>query len=107
MGGTEESFRARIRANPLDATARLVYADWLDERGDPVDAARQRACADPAGDERRLALAAAYETGGDAERAAFVRTQVARGDLPWGDVRRYCDDRETQQLIENNLPKWD
>jgi uncharacterized protein (TIGR02996 family) len=107
MDGTEESFRATIRANPLDATTRLVYADWLDEHGNPVDAARQRACADPASDEKRLALAAAYETECDAERAEFVRTQVAQGELARGDVRRYCDDRVTQQLIENSLPKWD
>src|SRR4051812_4351647 len=95
MDGTEKSFRATIRANPLDATARLVYADWLDDHGNPVDAARQRVCADPASDEMRLALAAEYEAEGDPERAEFVRTQVALGELPWGDVLRYCGDRET------------
>jgi uncharacterized protein (TIGR02996 family) len=31
----EEAFLESIRANPRDNTARLVYADWLEERGDP------------------------------------------------------------------------
>jgi uncharacterized protein (TIGR02996 family) len=31
----EEAFLEAIRANPRDKTARLVYADWLEERGDP------------------------------------------------------------------------
>lgn len=30
----EQGFLNAIRANPADDTARLVYADWLDERGD-------------------------------------------------------------------------
>jgi uncharacterized protein (TIGR02996 family) len=105
MDSTEESFRATIGADPLDATTRLVYADWLDEHGNPVDAARQRVCADPADDQKRLALAAAYEAEGDAERAEFVRTHVAQGVLPRRDVRDYCGRRETQQLIEYNCPK--
>jgi uncharacterized protein (TIGR02996 family) len=32
---TEGAFVAAIRANPGVETLRLVYADWLDERGDP------------------------------------------------------------------------
>jgi uncharacterized protein (TIGR02996 family) len=28
-------FLEAIRADPADATARMVYADWLDEQGDP------------------------------------------------------------------------
>src|SRR5262245_27846051 len=31
----EAAFLAAIRAAPDDVTLRLVYADWLDERGDP------------------------------------------------------------------------
>lgn len=31
----DEAFVARLRANPDDETARLVYADFLDERDDP------------------------------------------------------------------------
>ena len=30
-----EAFLAAIRANPGDEAPRLVYADWLEERGDP------------------------------------------------------------------------
>ena len=38
MGGTgmdEEHFLQAISASPDDNLVRLVYADWLDERGDP------------------------------------------------------------------------
>jgi uncharacterized protein (TIGR02996 family) len=31
----EQTFLAAIAANPNDAEARAVYADWLEERGDP------------------------------------------------------------------------
>lgn len=31
----DEAFLAAIRAVPRDDTTRLVYADWLDEQGDP------------------------------------------------------------------------
>src|SRR5262249_38868583 len=31
----EDPFLAAIRANPDDNAVRLVYADWLQERGDP------------------------------------------------------------------------
>ncbi|MBN9119670.1 MAG: TIGR02996 domain-containing protein [Planctomycetes bacterium] len=34
------AFLSAIRANPDDDTARLVYADFLDEQGGPADAAR-------------------------------------------------------------------
>ncbi len=33
--GPEEAFLASIRANPEDETNLLVYADWLEEQGDP------------------------------------------------------------------------
>ena len=32
----EDGFLAVIRQTPADDTARLVYADWLDERGEPA-----------------------------------------------------------------------
>lgn len=35
MDEVEERFLAAIAANPGDREARLVYADWLEERGDP------------------------------------------------------------------------
>ncbi|OAI47660.1 hypothetical protein AYO44_09180 [Planctomycetaceae bacterium SCGC AG-212-F19] len=107
MDAYEPAFLAKIRADPLDASVRLVYADWLDDHGDSAAAARQRVCADPANDERRLALAAAFEAKGDHDRAELIRTQLPLSGLPWGDVRFYCADRRTQQLIENNRPEWD
>lgn len=33
-----DSFVAAIRARPDDALPRLIFADWLDERGDPLGA---------------------------------------------------------------------
>lgn len=35
-------FLAEIEKNPLDADIRGIYADWLDEQGDPDEAERQR-----------------------------------------------------------------
>lgn len=35
MSGEEAAFWAAVRANPDDETARLVFADWLADRGDP------------------------------------------------------------------------
>jgi uncharacterized protein (TIGR02996 family) len=40
---TRADFIATILANPSDDTARLVFADWLDENGEPVPAAFVRA----------------------------------------------------------------
>lgn len=31
----EDAFHARLDADPKDTPGRLVFADWLDERGDP------------------------------------------------------------------------
>jgi uncharacterized protein (TIGR02996 family) len=31
----EQAFLHSLLANPSDDTTRLVYADWLDDRGDP------------------------------------------------------------------------
>ena len=32
---TEDDFIAEIHANPHDETPRLIYADWLEDQGDP------------------------------------------------------------------------
>ena len=37
------AFERNIDENPLDATNHLVYADWLDEHGEPDEAAFRRA----------------------------------------------------------------
>ena len=39
----QAAFEAATRANPADITAKLVYADWLDEQGDSIRAAWLRA----------------------------------------------------------------
>lgn len=36
----EDGFLQKLRDNPADDTTRLVYADWLGERGDPVSGAK-------------------------------------------------------------------
>lgn len=46
---TEDDFQRMLDENPGDHTTRLVFADWLDERGDPR-AAGYRAL----GDQRRV-----------------------------------------------------
>ena len=39
----ENALLAAIWANPQDDTVRLVYADWLEETGDPARAAWEAA----------------------------------------------------------------
>jgi uncharacterized protein (TIGR02996 family) len=36
----DAEFLANLSANPADDTTRLVYADWLEEQGDPLSAAK-------------------------------------------------------------------
>jgi uncharacterized protein (TIGR02996 family) len=38
----EDSFLHALLENPADDTTRLVYADWLDEQGDPVSVAKAK-----------------------------------------------------------------
>jgi uncharacterized protein (TIGR02996 family) len=37
-----QAFEKAIDANPLESTNHLVYADWLDEQGEPEEAAFRR-----------------------------------------------------------------
>lgn len=37
---TEDVFLAKLLEMPIDDTSRLVYADWLDEQGDAISAAK-------------------------------------------------------------------
>ena len=41
---THSDFLAEIAANPVDLATRLVYADWLEDRGDPRAAYLRAAC---------------------------------------------------------------
>src|SRR5262245_21570265 len=76
---------AAVLADPADDTPRLVFADWLDEIGDPADAAR----------------------------AAFIRAEVAADRLPFGEPDRDRLDRlaarHYQAFVETwnaELPDW-
>jgi uncharacterized protein (TIGR02996 family) len=79
---SHEAFLARIIAQPADDTARLVYADWLEENGGPADAAR----------------------------AEFIRVQCALARLSDDDPRRPdLEDREHELLAANatgSLGDW-
>jgi uncharacterized protein (TIGR02996 family) len=79
------AFWKAICAEPDDDTPRLVFADWLDEQGDPASEAR----------------------------AEFIRAQVERAGLePWADRALELRFRERQLLREHRdgwldrLPKW-
>lgn len=87
-----DAFLADIRENPGDDAPRLVYADWLDDAGDPDRAAFIRAQVAlarlPAGDRRQADLA--RQAG-----ALLLRHEDAwRGELPalagvsWEDFSR-------------------
>ena len=54
MGATEAEFIAALAAEPRELTTLLVFADWLDERGDPR-AEGLRLLAAPRPDWRRIA----------------------------------------------------
>lgn len=58
-GAEERAFLVAIASAPEDLTARLVYADWLDERGDPRAELLRAVCewaALPASSERERTL---------------------------------------------------
>lgn len=69
----EDALTLAARSCP---TARLAYADFLDEQSRPLDAALQRVLAEPECDRHRLDYATACEGVGDAARAEFIRVQV-------------------------------
>jgi uncharacterized protein (TIGR02996 family) len=60
----EAAFLAALKANPADDTTRLVYADWLDENGEPEKAAYLRTIVDSARTDPR-AIERAVSLGGN------------------------------------------
>src|SRR5271156_4191471 len=73
-----QAFSNAILANPGDDALRLVYADWLEDRGDSADAAR----------------------------AEFIRTQTELAALADDDPRRPpLEDREHELLAEHES-RW-
>ena len=73
----EQSFLAVIVANPDDDTPRLVFADWLDERG----------------------------TDDDRARAALIRAQCRLEYLPPGRERRKLEG-EAKAILRANAKRW-
>jgi uncharacterized protein (TIGR02996 family) len=67
--GTEEAFLQAVLADPSDNSVHLVYSDWLEERGDPMSAAKAEflrltvQLAVPGRRQRLQQLAAGLETG--------------------------------------------
>jgi uncharacterized protein (TIGR02996 family) len=73
-----EPFLQRIRAYPDDDVPRLIFADWLDE-----------------------------QDGRAAERAAFIRVQVALAGLPDEDARRGKLLAEERGLLDTHRDEWE
>jgi uncharacterized protein (TIGR02996 family) len=74
----EDVFLHDIATNPEDAAPRLVFADWLDERGGQ----------------------------GDADRAEFIRLQCRLADLPWDDPERPALRQREAALLERYAGHW-
>lgn len=77
MHADEQSFLTAILATPDDDTPRLVFADWLDERG----------------------------TADDKARAALIRAQCQAEVLPDGKERKRLE-REANALVRANQKNW-
>jgi uncharacterized protein (TIGR02996 family) len=74
----EESFLRAIADDPADNTTRLVYADWLEERGDPrAEFLRleYELGPGPRVDPRRLALAESVAARGNPKFAEYIRRE--------------------------------
>ncbi len=74
----EPAFMATILATPDDDTPRLVFADWLDERG----------------------------TEDDRARAALIRAQCRAEVLPEGSRERKALEREAAALLRTHGKRW-
>src|SRR5437763_16155846 len=72
------AFRKAIAADPADLTSRLVYADFLEETGDPAHAAR----------------------------AEFIRTRIEADGLPPTDPRRVGLERKAAKLFREHWVGW-
>jgi uncharacterized protein (TIGR02996 family) len=74
----EDAFLADIVEHPSEDAPRLVYADWLDERGRP----------------------------GDADRAEFIRLQCELVRLPDIDPRKVPLSERGRQLLAAHESAW-
>jgi uncharacterized protein (TIGR02996 family) len=75
---SDQGFRDAIQENPDDDTPRLIYADWLDERNGP----------------------------GDAARAEFIRVQCELARLPEWDERRTALEARERILWKKHAKLW-
>jgi uncharacterized protein (TIGR02996 family) len=73
-----EAFLRAIWDEPADDTARLVYADWLEDQGD----------------------------GDSLERAEFIRGHHALGHLPEGEARRPALLARLDRLLRKRFRDW-
>jgi uncharacterized protein (TIGR02996 family) len=74
----EQAFMSAIVAEPDDDTRRLVFADWLDERGSEEDRAR----------------------------AALIRAQCGLENLPEGSKERGKLESEAQKILKKYEGRW-
>src|SRR4051794_8024510 len=94
-----EAFLRAIIDNPDDESLRLIYADYLDERGDPRAEFIRVQCAlarIPQGDRRREALEA---------RERELLSQVV---APWlgGRLQRFLEDPRTGNPIKEQVHRF-
>jgi len=74
----EKAFLTAIAANPLDDAPRLVYADWLDEQGDPAKT----------------------------EHAEFIRVQCEMALLPVYDPRYAVLEQRANAILASWQKEW-
>ncbi len=90
----EAAFLRLLAAAPADDAPRLIYADWLDDRGDPRGLLIRTQCALarlPADDPRRVDLEAVEAQLLDAHAAAWARPLVGRA-RGWGFRRGFVEE---------------
>ncbi len=86
MGDEETALVRAVLADPGDDAPRLIYRDWLDERGRwAYETVLALVLAYPEADGPRLLAARWWEENGESERAEFVRVQcgIASWEPPY------------------------
>jgi uncharacterized protein (TIGR02996 family) len=106
----EKAFLKMIAERPFDAAPRLVYADWLEERGDPraEDVRTQCRFRVPitATERRHLAAIAAARDRADGEQVAIMVNADAPGHV-LANPAAFCADLEHLSRLElaRNFPR--
>lgn len=92
------AFEKNIDANPLDSSNHLVYADWLDENGEPDEAAFRRAMGEWIGQ---------GEEGASDMKTASSRYGVAAFRHYKGpDHSKYRQPEGSTSIHASNAPPW-